>query len=286
MLVRSSLFENHSRFLFRTTSWLIMLQCVLLTTVTAAAILLMEEQDQNNLEELLTDAEVTNLCKVVRHPGGTIVAAAILLMEEQDQNNLEELLTDAEVTNLCKVVRHPGGTIPGPASAGGGVAAQVNNPGISVSENYLKLACFYLKHRYRVLRVVLPAEITLVNVRALIGLRLSEENHKDPKDKPKIANKDWPKTMEAIEEYLRAYHGETGIPLAYVIRHLVAVSLFGIWIFQQWNTTCSARCRWLNDVLVSEIPKFLSWQPQTGSHSHSQSTRSRDAGPILDPTVA
>jgi hypothetical protein len=47
--------------------------------------------------------------------------------------------------------------------------------------------------------------------------------HKDPKDKPKIANKAWPKMMEAIEEYLCAYHGETGIPLAYVIRHLMAV---------------------------------------------------------------
>lgn len=157
---------------------------------------------------------------------GFTVAAAVLLTEEQDQNDLDELrlLTDAEVTNLCKVVRRPGGTIAGPAPAGGGVAVQITNPGTSVSlraENNLKLACFYLKHRYRVSRVVLPVEITLVNVRALIGLRLSEEKYKDPKDKPKISNKDWPKTMEAIEEYLRAYHGETGIPLAYVIRREV-----------------------------------------------------------------
>jgi hypothetical protein len=129
-------------------------------------------------------------------------------------------LTDVEVTNLCKVVGGPGGTIAGTDPAGGGVVVQVNNPGTSVSlhaEKNLKLACFYLKHHYGVSRVVLPVEITLVNVRALIGLRLSEEKYKDPKDKPKISNKDCPKTMEAIEEYLRAYHGETGIPLAYVI---------------------------------------------------------------------
>jgi hypothetical protein len=159
---------------------------------------------------------------------GFTVAAVTLLTEEQDQKDLDELrlLTDAEVTNLCKVVRCPGGTIAGPAPASGGVAVQVNNPGTSVSlraENNLKLACFYLKHRYRVLRVVLPVEIALVNVRALVGLRLSEEKYKDPKEKPKISNKDWPKTMEVIEEYLRAYHGETGIPLAYVICLEVAV---------------------------------------------------------------
>ena len=40
---------------------------------------------------------------------------------------------------------------------------------------------------------------------------------------PTINTKDWPKTMEAIEEYLCAYLGETGIPLAYVIHKTVDV---------------------------------------------------------------
>ena len=35
---------------------------------------------------------------------------------------------------------------------------------------------------------------------------------------PKIDNKDWPKTIETIEDLFHSYHGETVIPLGYVIR--------------------------------------------------------------------
>ena len=42
--------------------------------------------------------------------------------------------------------------------------------------------------------------------------------YKAPDDPPMINPKDWSKTMESINEYLRLYLGEQKIPLAYVVR--------------------------------------------------------------------
>jgi hypothetical protein len=128
--VCSSLFENHSRFSFRTYK-------------------------EFNNDNIMAANDVAMRAAYQRL--GFTVAAATFLTEKQDQNDLDELLL------LTDTVRRPGATIAGPTPAGGGVAVQVNNPGSSVSlraENNLKLACFYLKHRYRVSRVVLPVEIT------------------------------------------------------------------------------------------------------------------------------
>jgi ribosomal protein L29 len=147
--------------------------------------------------------------------------AALLITDDQGIIELEEirLMTDPEVVNLCKVLRRPGGTMMVPNAAG--VNVQVPNPGNKVSllaENNLKMACYYLRHRARVSRAVVPVDITLANVRSIRELSTSEGKHEDPKDKPTIDETDWPRTMEAFDEYFRAYHGETGIPLAYVIR--------------------------------------------------------------------
>ena len=47
---------------------------------------------------------------------------------------------------------------------------------------------------------------------------MHEATHKNSTDTPTINAKDWPKTMEAILEYLRSYLGDHKIPLAYVVR--------------------------------------------------------------------
>ena len=49
-------------------------------------------------------------------------------------------------------------------------------------------------------------------------LRAFEESYSAPEDTPTINDKDWPKTMDSLSEYLCYYLGETKIPLAYVIR--------------------------------------------------------------------
>ena len=97
----------------------------------------------------------------------------------------------------------------------------VQNPGVPVNqraEGHLKLLSFYLRHRARVSRMVAPADVTLEAIRSVRDLREFESTYKAPTEAPTINAKDWPKTMESIEEYLRSYLGERKIPLAYIIR--------------------------------------------------------------------
>jgi hypothetical protein len=146
-------------------------------------------------------------------------AAAQALVEEQGMSELEEIrpLSDDEVESLCKVIRRPGGTIPNPAGG-----QPIPAPGVQVNqraEGHLKLLACYLRHQERVSRPVNAPDITLATIRTVRELRGFEFTYKDPStDLPTINSKDWPKTMEAIEEYLRSILGERKIPLAYVVR--------------------------------------------------------------------
>ena len=149
---------------------------------------------------------------------GFSIEAATRITDTQGIDSVEELqlLTDSDVENLCKALKRPGGTI---QVAG----ANQPDPGVQVSlraETNLKLACYFLRHRIRTSRVSHAQDITIANTRSVREMKLTEENHENPSDPPTISHKDWPKTMEAIEEYLRNYLGETGIPLAYVVRKM------------------------------------------------------------------
>jgi hypothetical protein len=115
--------------------------------------------------------------------------------------------------------------IDGPMIVGG--AAQVNpgllvaNSGHSVSiraKTYLKLAVFYLRHQARISRIVAPASVALAVVRRLRSTEEYEENFKITAEKPVINEKDWLRTMETICEFFGSVLGETGVPLAYVVR--------------------------------------------------------------------
>ena len=137
--------------------------------------------------------------------------AAEFITVGQDMTELEEfkLLKDEEVESLCKVVRHPGGTVPNPQADMVGQAPTLPNPGIPVSlraENNLKLACHFLRFRERTSRDVQAADITLDNVRALHEHKDWEEDHEDV-ESPTINPRDWPRTIEAIEEWLKGCLG-------------------------------------------------------------------------------
>lgn len=130
--------------------------------------------------------------------------AAQAICDDQGITDLDEIriLDDSDVENLCKVVRRPGGTVPGADAQ----APAVPNPGISVSlraENNLKLAAFWLRHRWRISRPTAPPDVTIDNIRSVLALRDSEESYKADDKLPTINARDWPKTMDAISEYLR-----------------------------------------------------------------------------------
>lgn len=128
-------------------------------------------------------------------------------------------LTDEQITKLCSVTRRPGGTMPNP-QAGAGRPQNIPNPGIAVperAEDNLRLMCYYLRYKERTSRVVAAADVTIDSVRELRHHREWEDAHKDV-DPPTIDPKDWPRTIEGLEEYLRGCLGVTKIPLAYVVR--------------------------------------------------------------------
>lgn len=194
---------------------------------------------------------------------GFTANAATLIVDTQGIDSLDELrlLKDSEVEGLCKVLRRPGGMVANNAVAiAAGGNAMINNPGTLVplrAELNLKLTCYYLRHRVRISRVTAPGDITLPVVRRIIELRLTEAKHENPKDKPVIDAKDWPKTMEAIVEYFRAYLGETGIPLAYVIRGLQEVpAVEPPGGYSSAQDEMIARAAHL-DALGNEIPTYL-----------------------------
>jgi hypothetical protein len=145
--------------------------------------------------------------------------AAEYLTDTQGMDTLAEfrILTDDEVETLCKVLRRPGGTTGNPP---------VPHPGFAVSvraETNLKLMCYLLRYRERTSRTIAAADISTISVRALKVHREWEMTHKDV-NPPELSDKDWPRTIEAIQEWLRGCLGTTKIPLAYVIRQDDAVT--------------------------------------------------------------
>jgi uncharacterized membrane protein YgcG len=158
---------------------------------------------------------------------GCSILVSHAISVEQGYDTLAELalLKADDVGVLCKVIRRPGGLVQNPAlNVPGAVVANlppfVNNPGLQVStraEKNLKLLAYYLRYQERVSRTVLAANITLAMVRATESYGKWEEDHENL-EAPKIDSKDWSKTLEAIQGWLRGYLGQSKIPLARVIR--------------------------------------------------------------------
>ena len=72
-------------------------------------------------------------------------------------------------------------------------------------------------------RVPQDRGITLESIRALCQLKENEKVHEEPGEAPKIDTTNWPKTLEALEEYLRSNLGVTKVLLLYVVRTTMEV---------------------------------------------------------------
>jgi hypothetical protein len=56
-------------------------------------------------------------------------------------------------------------------------------------------------------------------------LKIKEDSRKsDPPSAPTIDSKNWPKTIDALQDYFSSVLGETKAPLAYVIRDVASVT--------------------------------------------------------------
>ena len=155
-------------------------------------------------------------------------AMATAITDTQGIDDVEELgnLFDDDVERLCKALKSPGGTVPNPNAGARGAPANIPNPGFNVpvkGEQNLKLTAYYVRHRGRISRPVVIPEITSALVRGFKNLKETEEDHKDPTDKPTINERNWVKTLEEIEEFLRNHLGHHKTPLSYVVRKDIEV---------------------------------------------------------------
>jgi hypothetical protein len=152
--------------------------------------------------------------------------AAVYITGTEDIDNMEELeiLSDTDVHNLCDSVRNPGGLIANPNAGGQGQAAQIRNPGIPVStraETNLKQTAYYLRHQRRIGRTADAANITLATVRAMKPLIDHEKDHTNPDEPRKLDDtKKMVAFLETFQGFLSRTHGETHVPLSYVIREI------------------------------------------------------------------
>ena len=134
-------------------------------------------------------------------------ATANTIIHDQGIDSLEEvhLLKPSDVETLCKTIRHRGGTI----WCGN---QDVPNPSISVSalaESNLKIATWYLMHMHsRVQCTRVLADITHDTIHPFREQMHNEANYEPPTELPKIDDRNWAKTIKAMEEYLHLIPGE------------------------------------------------------------------------------
>ena len=119
-------------------------------------------------------------------------------------------LNEKSVEGLFRVLRRPGGT-----------SGRVSNPGVAVSlmaEANLQRVIYYTKHFKRIRHTCKHAYVELFKVWSMYHQREMEESHKDPEVVPAVDPRDWPKTLEMVEEYIRGFCRVDGQPLRYGLR--------------------------------------------------------------------
>ena len=94
----------------------------------------------------------------------------------------------------------------------------MSNPGDEVSatdELNLQGMIYYIKTFKSIGRTCTHADVKLTKVRAMHHQRYMEESHKDPEVVPTVDPKDWTKTLETVEDFIKEFQVEDGKPLSY-----------------------------------------------------------------------
>jgi hypothetical protein len=148
-------------------------------------------------------------------------AASTYLTGTRGLDSLDEIAYLDEIDDVDTMIKgatNPGGTV---TTGEGNSRVTSRNNGIPVSIRAvanLKLCVYYLKHRGRVQRKPVPNAINLVLFRSYRDQQRHEVGFKKTAEEPEINDKDWPRTLEKIREYLASQYGVTGATLDYVVR--------------------------------------------------------------------
>jgi hypothetical protein len=128
-----------------------------------------------------------------------------------------------DMDTMIKGVTNPGGNV---TTRSGTTAVTSRNNGIPVSIRAvanLKLCVYYLKHMERGQHHPIANAINLVLVCSYRNQQRHEVGFKKTSEKPEINDKDWPRTLEKIKEYIAYQYGVTGATLDYVVHQDIAV---------------------------------------------------------------
>jgi hypothetical protein len=128
-----------------------------------------------------------------------------------------------DVDMMIKGVTNPGGNV---TTGEGNTRVTSRNNVIPVSVRAvanLKLCVYYLKHMGRVQRQPIPNAINLVLVHSYRDQQRHEVGFKKTSEEPEINDKDWPRTLEKIKEYIASQYGVTGATLDYAVRPDISV---------------------------------------------------------------
>jgi hypothetical protein len=152
---------------------------------------------------------------------GFIEASSTYLTGACGIDSLDEIaylygIEDVDTTIKC--VTNPGGTV----TTGKGTSRVTSRKnGIPVSIRAvasLKLCVYYMNDVEWVQRKPVPNAISLVLVRSYRDQQHHEVGFKNNAEEPEINDKDWPRTLEKIREYIASQYGVTGAALDYVVR--------------------------------------------------------------------
>jgi hypothetical protein len=153
-------------------------------------------------------------------------AVVAYLTRDCDIDSLKEIAYldgDDDVENTIKGATSPGGMV---HIWTGTKAVTSRNNGIPIlirAVANLKLCVYYLKHTERVQRNPMVTAIDIELVQSYRDQQRYEASFKQTVVETMISDKDWPHTLENINEYLASQYGGTGATWDYVVRAETAV---------------------------------------------------------------
>ena len=107
------------------------------------------------------------------------------------------------------------------------MVATIPYTGIMVSkraETNMQLASYTVRHHNRISRATTVTTMNPTSIKRLRELKIKEDKRNgSPPSAPTIDPKNWPKTIDAIQDYFSCILGETKAPLAYIIHDDAAV---------------------------------------------------------------
>ena len=108
-------------------------------------------------------------------------------------------LNEKSMEGICQLLRRPGGT-----------TGIFSNHGVVVSamdKDNLQGMIYYIKHFKRIGHMCTHTDVEISKFHAMYHHMEMEESHKYPEIVSTVGPRDWPKTLETVEEYIRAFHG-------------------------------------------------------------------------------